>query len=123
MSEVSLNYDLFHMVFIISLLSVAIQGTLLAPIAKKLKMIDKHFDIRKTFNDYHEECAIKFLKVTVPPKHEWVGKKIKDITFPQNSLVLLIIRNGKQILPTEITKINEGDTITLTIPSDYLLTD
>lgn len=117
------NYDLFHLVFLISLLSVAIQGTLLAPIAKKLDMLDKHSDIRKTFNNYHEECAIKFLKATVPPDHEWIGKKIKDITFPQNSLVLIIKRNGKRILPKEITKIKEGDKITLTIPSDYFHED
>lgn len=123
MNEVALNYDLFHLAFLISLLSVAIQGTLLAPIAKKLDMLDKHSDIRKTFNNYHEECAIKFLKATVPPNHEWIGKKIKDITFPQNSLVLIIKRNGKRILPKEITKIKEGDKITLTIPSDYFHED
>lgn len=123
MNEVELNYDLFHLVFLISLLSVAIQGTLLAPIAKKLDMLDKHSDIRKTLNNYHEECAIKFLKATVPQNHAWIGQKIKDITFPQNSLVLVIKRDGKRILPKEITKIKEGDIITLTIPSDYFLED
>lgn len=118
-SGLSLDYDLFHLVFLISILSLALQGSLLPYIAKVTNMLDKHSDIRKTFNDYHEECAIKLLHVTVPANHDWIGKKIRDITFPQNSLVLIIKRDGKRILPKNSTQIMEGDNITLTFPAEY----
>ena len=36
----------------ISLMSVAIQGTLLPAVSSKLGMIDEKSDVRKTFNDY-----------------------------------------------------------------------
>lgn len=115
-SNINLKYDLFHLVFLISVLSVAFQGTFLPWIARVTNMIDKNVDIRKTFNDYQEECAIKFMRLTVPTHHQWINKKIKDITFPDNSLVLYIKRNGVRILPHENTKILEGDRITLTLP-------
>ena len=76
--------------------------------------------IKKTFNDYEEECAIKFMRVTVPPKHEWIGKRIRDITFPQNALVLIIKRGNNRLMPKNHTKIKEGDRITLTVPSDLI---
>ena len=48
----SLKYDLFHIVFVVSFLSVAIQGSILPLVAKKHDLIDKFADVRKTFNDY-----------------------------------------------------------------------
>ena len=49
------KYDLFHIVFLISLLSVAFQGTLLPLAAKMTNMTDDSADVRKTFTDYQEE--------------------------------------------------------------------
>ena len=119
-SGVKLDYDLFHLVFLISVLSVAFQGTFLPWIARKTNMIDENVDIRKTFNDYQEECAIKFMRLTVPSKHQWIDKKISEISFPDGSLALYIKRDGKRILPKECTKIKEGDRITLTLPVEDL---
>lgn len=115
-----LDYDLFHLVFLISVLSVAFQGTFLPWIARVTNMIDEKVDIRKTFNDYQEECAIKFMRLTVPAKHQWVGKKILDVEFPEGSLALYIRRDGKRILPKESTRLREGDRITLTLPEEEL---
>lgn len=81
-SGITLHYDLFHLVFLISILSVAIQGTFLPLAAKMTNMIDPHVDIKKTFNDYEEECAVKLLRITVPKNHEWVGKPIRCVEFP-----------------------------------------
>ena len=119
-SDVLLDYDLFHLVFLISLLSVAFQGTFLPWVSRAASMIDENVDIRKTFNDYQEECAIKFMRLTVPAKHQWVGRKIQDIDFPNDSLVLYIKRNGKRILPKDSTKLLGGDRITLALAIENL---
>ena len=119
-SKVLLEYDLFHLVLLISLLSVAFQGTFLPWVAKIFNMIDDKIDIKKTFDDYQEECAIKFMKFTVPPNHQWINKKISDITFPEGGLALVIKRNHKKILPKDNTKIKEGDRITLTLPLEEI---
>ena len=119
-SNINLEYDLFHLIFLISVLSIAIQGLLLPIVAKRIKMIDDSVDIKKTFNDYQEECAIKFIRITVPRKHDWINKKISDINIPNGSVILYIKRNGYKILPTKSTRIKEFDRITLTTPIEYL---
>ena len=60
-----MSKDLFNIVFMISLLSVAIQGTLLPAVSRRLDMIDETSDVRKTFNDYQEESSITYLKVII----------------------------------------------------------
>ena len=119
-SGIKLEYDLYHLVFLISVLSVAFQGSFLPYLARVSGMIDENVDIKKTFNDYQEECAIKFMRVTVPAKHQWIDKKIRDIKFPDEALVLYIKRGKDKILPKDSTEIKEGDKITLTVPLEDL---
>lgn len=116
-SGITLHYDLFHLVFLISILSVAIQGTFLPLAAKMTNMIDPHTDIKKIFNDYEEECAVKLLRITVPKNHEWVGKPIRCVEFPQKSLAVLIKRKQERIIPKNSTVIQAGDNITLSLPA------
>ena len=116
-SGITLHYDLFHLVFLISILSVAIQGTFLPLAAKMTNMIDPHVDIKKTFNDYEEECAVKLLRITVPKNHEWVGKPIRCVEFPQKSLAVLIKRKQERIIPKNSTVIQAGDNRTLSLPA------
>lgn len=116
-SGITLHYDLFHLVFLISILSVAIQGTFLPLAAKMTNMIDPHVDIKKTFNDYEEECAVKLLRITVPKNHEWVGKPIRCVEFPQKSLAVLIKRKQERIIPKNSTVIQAGDNIILSLPA------
>lgn len=58
-----MSKDLFNIVFMISLLSVAIQGTLLPAVSRRLDMIDETSDVRKTFNDYQEESSITLMRM------------------------------------------------------------
>ena len=61
-----MSKDLFNIVFMISLLSVAIQGTLLPAVSRRLDMIDETSDVRKTFNDYQEESSITLMRMFIP---------------------------------------------------------
>ena len=116
-SGINLHYDLFHLVFLICVLSVALQGALLPIVSKKLNMIDELSDIKEIFNDYEEECAVKIMRITVPPKHDWVGKSIRDIVFPQKALAIFIMRGKKRVIPQNHTIIRAGDKITLSAPA------
>lgn len=55
---ITMKQDLFHIVFAVTLFSVAIQGGLLPRVAHRLKMVDDEVDVRKTFNDYQEEKSL-----------------------------------------------------------------
>lgn len=122
-SSITLNYDLFHLVFLISILSVAFQGTFLSFIADKTKMTDEFSDVKKTFNDYQEECAIKLMTIKIDNFHDWIGKEIKKINLPEGSLALLIIRENEKIIPKGSTIIQKNDKIALSLPSADLEDD
>lgn len=122
-SDISLHYDLFHLVFLISILSVAIQGTFLPFIAKKTGMIDEFSDVRKTFNDYQDEYAIKLMKMKISSIHDWCNKEIKHIKFPEGSLALIIIRGDGKIVPKGNTVVQCDDTIVLSLPRTSLADD
>lgn len=113
---VPMKQDLFHIVFMVSLFSVAIQGTLLPAVANKLLMVDDSADVRKTFNDYQEETALQLMRMYIPEGHEWVDQKIKDVNIPTGSLALMIKRGKRTIVTRGDTKILAGDSIILSVP-------
>ncbi len=50
--------------------------------------------------------------VKIPPTSVVVGKKIRDISLPQNSLIILLIRRDERIqLPTSTTALEAGDRV------------
>ena len=108
-----LTKDLFHIIFFIVLFSILLQGTLLPYVAKKLDMIDYTEDVMKTFNDYLEEAPVQFIQFNIPKNHEWIGRKIKEITLPPDSILVLIVRNNKKIIPNGNTKLHEQDLLIL----------
>ena len=106
-----LKYDLFHIVFVVALLSVALQGTLLPFIARKTNMIDRFSDVRKTFNDYQQEAAITLNSIKITDRHPWNGSLLKDLEFNKNALVLSITRNNEKIMPKGDTELIAGDIV------------
>ena len=108
---------LFHTVFMVALLSVAIQGTLLPFVAEKLKMVDDSCDVRMTFNDYKEASEITMMQMEIPEGHNWENRLVKDVSMPTGSLAVMIKRHGETLIPGGDTRILAGDTIVLSVPA------
>ena len=104
-----LHYDVFHIAFCIVLFSILIQGTLLSPVAKKLEMIDADTDVMRTFNDYNDEIDLQFLKLTITGEHHWSQKKIKELSLPPDTLIVLVMREGASFVPHGNTQLLQGD--------------
>ena len=116
-SGAGISYDLFHIVFMVSLFSVAIQGTLIPAIARKLSMVDDQTDVRKTFNDYQEESAITLMRMHIPKGHSWENKFIKEIHVPTGSLAIMLKRGKETIITKGDTRIHAGDDVILSVPA------
>lgn len=112
----NLENDLFHIVFMVSLLSVAIQGTLLPRVAAALNMIDYTSDVLKTFNDYQEDSSLTLMRMFIPPGHNWENKLVEKVSMPTDSLALMIRRGEETIIPRGNTKILAGDSIIFSVP-------
>ena len=113
---ISMKQDLFHIIFMVSLFSVSLQGTLLPYVAQKLDMVDNDADVRKTFNDYQEETTLQLITIHIPEYHGWANKMIKDITMPTGALALMIKRGEETIVTKGDTLVHAGDNVILSVP-------
>lgn len=107
------NMDLYHIIFFIALFSILFQGGLLPLVSRKLNMVDDDSDVLKTFNDYVEDLPVQFIQFKMPGDHEWVGKAVKEILLPPNSILALLLRGKDKIVPNGDTVFEEGDYIVL----------
>lgn len=114
-SGVNLSQDLFHIVFLVALMSVGLQGTLLARIAKRLDLVedDNSDAVLRTFTDYRDEFLSKVMEFTVKENQPWAGKSIMEAEIPDSILVLMVKRNDEYILPKGYTELQPNDVLLL----------
>ena len=105
------EYDLFNIVLMIVLLSISLQGSLIPLVARKLRMTSSEEDILKTFTDYSDNMDVSFVQMNIGEKDSWCGKVIKDLPIPQETLIAVILRDDKAIIPSGKTKILPGDKV------------
>ncbi|MEK6263374.1 MAG: potassium/proton antiporter [Clostridium sp.] len=112
-NEAVIQSDIFHIVFFIALFSVLLQGTLIAPIAKKLELVDNESAVLKTFNDYQEESNTKLVELEITSESKWLNKTIMNASIPEEILVVMIKRADNVIHPKGATMIKIGDILVL----------
>jgi cell volume regulation protein A len=113
-SGVTLESDLFSIVVLTAFFSIALQGTLLEKVARRLDMIDTESDVMQSFTDFQERSEQAFLKMTMHPEHAWVGTALRDLDIGQESLIVLIKRAEQTIAPKGDTVIEPGDVLVMT---------
>ena len=113
---VSMRRDLFHIVFIVTLLSAAVQGGSLPWAARKLGIVDDSLDVRRTFNDYQEESVMQLTRVEISEAHPWAYQRIREILLPTGSLAILLKRQGQSIVTRGDTQLLPGDSLILSVP-------
>lgn len=121
---------IFNMVFFTVLTSVLIQGSLLMPVAKLLK-VDAPMAARPAYSLEIERHGLpqgETREIEILPEMEAVGKTIADLGIPANVLILLIGRGDSFVVPRGQTHIEAFDTLlmlgdhdTLKIAHDIIL--
>ena len=106
---ISINNDIYHIIFFIALISVGVQGTLIPIIAKRLELLDNNRPVLKTFNDYVEERNTKVMELKIEGTCKLINKSIMDANIPEEILIAMIKREGEIIIPKGASIIKEGD--------------
>ena len=96
-----------------ALFSVAVQGTLIPTVARKLDLIDDEESVLKTFNDYKEDKSTKLVEFTISNNNPMANKSIMDANIPEDILVVMVKRKGDVFVPHGSTVILPGDTLVL----------
>lgn len=106
---------LFNVVFVITLLSLALQGTTIMTAAKWLGLSEKE---PKTGNDFGielpDEMETELSEMTLTEESFPDGNRLQDLHFPQGTLVMIVKRGNKFIVPNGQLALQKGD-ILLTI--------
>lgn len=110
---VIIENDIFHIIFFVALFSVAIQGTLIPVVAKKLDLVDNNAQVLKTFNDYSGDIISRLLEVSINKDNRWINKTIMEAKIPEEILIVMIKRKDEVIIPKGGTVIEEGDILVL----------
>lgn len=112
-SSVTLQNDLFHIVFTVVLISLAFQGGLLPMVARRTNMYDPQKDIMKTFTDYEEEKNVQFIMTDIEPDHPWIGQRLHEIFIPRDIRVVIIERGDEQFIPDGQSVVHAGDRLVM----------
>lgn len=102
---------IFNVVFFTTVLSVMVQGTTVAWVARKLGMVsDETIDDRKPDTVFTREGLHQ---VVVQPNSLGAGKRIVELDVPRDTLFVLVSRENEHELPHGSTVLMPGDTALL----------
>lgn len=105
--------NIFNLVFFITLTSALIQGWSI-PLMAKLFKLDEPEPVKelmpiKMSSQVHTNKEM--IDLIIPYKSEIIGKSLADLSLPEESLIVLISRNGEYVVPSGSTSLEEGDTL------------
>ncbi len=99
---------LFNVVFLSTILSLLIQGTTVSGMANLLGLAYPEREASFEVN-LHEDIRSALTEVEVGEAMLASGRTLKEITLPDNTLVMMIFRNGNYFVPQGKTELLIGD--------------
>ncbi len=113
---------MFNMVFFITILSLLIQGTSVTGMAKLLGLEETVRE--REFNlDLPDEITAAMVEMEVKPELLVVGDRLRDISLPPATLVIMVKRGGKYLVPTGNTRLYLDDCLLLITEKEAHLTE
>lgn len=105
---------IFNIVFFITIVSLVVQGTTVSLAARMLKLSTP---LEKTGNDFGvelpEEIDSDLSDMTVTAEILEEGDTLKDITLPNDALVMIVKRGSEFLVPNGSLKLHLGDKLLL----------
>ena len=62
---------------------------------------------------FRDDANLNLKELTIRADHPWNGRFIKDLDIPRQSLIVMVRRDGKTLIPSGSLKLLDGDTILL----------
>ena len=99
---------LFNVVFLSTIISLLVQGTTVSGMANLLGLA--YEERESAFNvEMHEEMKSALTEVEVNESMLDSGHTLKEITLPENTLVMMVCRDGEYFVPQGKTELKLGD--------------
>lgn len=99
---------IFNVVFIITFISLAVQGTTVSSFANLMGVAEN--SPKPTFgNDWQDRMKSSFSEVEVSETMLVTGDNLANIALPDNTLVVMVCRDGDYFVPRGSTQLLVGD--------------
>ena len=104
--------QIFNIVFFVTLLSLLVQGTTVIASARKLKLIDTDAKEDEDFGvELADELPTTLQTITLTEQSLAEGNTLRDMNLPAGSLVMMIRRGSRYIVPNGTRRLQPGDTL------------
>ena len=104
--------QIFNIVFFVTLLSLIIQGTSVLSAARRLRLIDNSATDDVDFGvELADEHATSLEKLVLRPEHFAQGCTLRDMQLPAGSLVMMVKRGDRYIVPNGKVELTVGDVL------------
>ena len=104
--------QIFNIVFFVTILSLLTQGTTVVSSARKLRLIDDSVTDSDDFGlDIDDSHTASLQTWRLKESDLSNGNTLKDMRLPEGSLVIMIRRNGKYIIPNGTRRLHAGDAL------------
>ena len=113
---------MFNMVFFITIISLLFQGTTVTWMAGILGL-KEDLDERKFNFDLPDEITASMKEIQVKPSLLADGHMLREITLPPDTLIILVRRGQRYLVPTGNTKLFLGDTLLVISEQEKHLTE
>ena len=103
--------QIFNIVFFVTLLSLLLQGTTVIPFARMLHLTDKEDESDDFGVELADELPTSLNIKTLTEAHLHNCDRLRDLHLPAGSLVIMIRRNGKYMVPNGSSRLHPGDAL------------
>lgn len=106
--------QIFNIVFFVTIISLVVQGTSIITVAKKLKLVDTEFEDNESFGvELSDEHTASLQTIILSQRDLENGNTLRAMQLPEGTLVMMIRREGKYIIPNGKRRLFPGDALLL----------
>ena len=104
--------QIFNIVFFITILSLLIQGTTVISAARRLDLVDSDSHGDDDFGvELADELPTSLQTLTLTPEHLAKASTLSEMQLPAGSLVIMIRRGNRYIVPNGHRRLHPADTL------------
>lgn len=104
--------QIFNIVFFVTLLSLSLQGTTVIKLARKLGLADDSAADPEEFGvELADELPTSLHTITLTEENLASGATLRQMSLPQGSLVMMIKRGKRYIVPNGTRRLQPGDVL------------
>ncbi|MEQ9337619.1 MAG: potassium/proton antiporter [Miltoncostaeaceae bacterium] len=100
---------IFNAVFFVVLVSTAVQGPLLEPLARRLGLVDERAAVYEPPIEIGAVGGADILEFAVREGYSAAGALVRDLGLPRTALLAVVLRDGQAVPPRGRTRIEAGD--------------